>query len=154
MLLRTGIIQERKIYSSFCSEASALFLSQMRYQLMRLKINQVNFYIIDSQRNQMKTDDMQENWKHMCCLQYNLWSLRACSQVSGGKENHGWSVSSSLNTSSFLKKPFHMLPCERQECTKKNSMSLKGKSAFYGKQQKWVRTIWRLSPSPGAVKTL
>lgn len=134
MSLQTGIIWERKIYSSLCSEAPALFISQVRYQLMRLKINQVNFYIIDSHRDQIKTDDMQENWKHTCCLQYNLRSLRACSQVSRGKENHGWSVSSSLNTPSFWKKPFHILPCGGQECTKKSSMLLKGKSASYGKQ--------------------
>lgn len=54
------IILERKIHSSFCSEALALFISQMRYQLIRLKINQVNFYIIDFHKNQMKTGDVQE----------------------------------------------------------------------------------------------
>jgi len=58
---QTGIILERMMYSSFCGKALALFISQMRYELMRLKINQVNFCIIDSQKNQTKTDDVQEN---------------------------------------------------------------------------------------------
>lgn len=56
---QTDIILKRKIYSSFCSEALALFISQMRYELIRLKMNQVNFYIIDSHKNQMKTGDVQ-----------------------------------------------------------------------------------------------
>lgn len=44
----------------------------MRYQLMRLKINQEIFYIIDTHKSQMKTDDVQENWKHTFCLQHSL----------------------------------------------------------------------------------
>lgn len=43
----------------------------MIYQLMGLKTNQVNFYITDSQKNQMKTDNMQEKQKHENCF----WSI-------------------------------------------------------------------------------
>lgn len=43
----------------------------MIYQLMELKTNQVNFYITDSQKNQMKTDNVQEKRKHENCF----WSI-------------------------------------------------------------------------------
>lgn len=49
----------------------AQFISQMIYQLMGLKTNQVNFYITDSQKNQMKTDNVQEKRKHENCF----WSI-------------------------------------------------------------------------------
>lgn len=104
----------RERYNTFCSETLALFISQMRYQLMRLRINQVNFYIIDSHKNQMKTDDMQENWKHTCILQYNLVINNLLPSIVWC---HGWSVRTSgslgsLKTPSFSKKPFLFFPVE------------------------------------------
>lgn len=59
---------------------------------MRLKINQVNFYIIDSYKNQMKTGKVQENRKHTCYLQYNPVINNL---LPGIVWRHDWSVKAS-----------------------------------------------------------
>lgn len=98
---------------------------------MRLKINQENFYIIDTHKSQMQTNDVQENRKHTFCSQYNL-IINSLLTDTCGKENHGWSGStrgsvSGLNVPTFWKNPFHILPCGGQEWMKKSSMLLKVK---------------------------